>query len=165
MPRRQVTPKFLRIRREDHTADAVGPCPHYPRKRMTAVVRSLFRTAAADAQPSGVEPLDYCQCNRGPVIGIVQYNDKQLWFFSLESWQASTHHDAADLRCVDCLAEAAQAVADGVIREQMREQARKRASEMEALTRTNAMRREADLPIVPSIRPEGGYEWPMGGDR
>jgi hypothetical protein len=131
---------------------------------MTAVVRQLRRITTVDAQPANAEPVDYCQCNRGPVIGIVQYDDQQLWFFSLENWHARTHHDAADLRCVDCLAESAQAVADGVIREQMREVARKRAAEMEALMRTNAMRRQEGLPIVPAIVPEDGYEWP-GGER
>lgn len=35
-PRRQAAPKFLRIRREDHTADAAGPCPFYPHSRVTA---------------------------------------------------------------------------------------------------------------------------------
>lgn len=129
-----------------------------------AARRQARQTTTVDAEPLGFEPLDYCQCNRGPVVGIVQYNDRQLWFFSLESRQARTHHDAADLRCGDCLTEAAQAVANGVIRDQMREVSRQRASEVEALMRQNEMRREAGLPIVPGIFPEGN-EWPTGGEQ
>lgn len=131
---------------------------------MSATVHSLHPIPAAPSQHHGAELVDYCQCNRGPVIGIVQFTDKQLWFSSLESWQAGTHRDAADLRCVDCVAEAAQAVASGVVREEMRKASRRRASEMEALMRQNAMRREAGLPIVPVIVPEGSDEWP-GGER
>lgn len=43
IPRRQVAPKFLRIRREDHTADAAGPCPFYPHNRVTAEVLRTYR--------------------------------------------------------------------------------------------------------------------------
>jgi hypothetical protein len=128
---------------------------------MSAVVRQLRRTTTVDGQPVGVElAADYCECNRGPVIGIVQYTDRQVRFFSLDSWQASTHHDAADLRCVDCLAEAALAVANGTVRERMQKLSRQRAEGMQALMRTNAMRREAGLPIVPAIIPEGN-DWPL----
>lgn len=130
---------------------------------MTASVRNLFRTTATSAPPSQAEPLDYCQCNRGPVIGVVQYNADQVWFFSPTSYQMRTHHHAADLRCVDCLADIAMDVTTGVVRERMREVGRQRAEEMAALMRTNEMRREAGLPIVPGIFPEGN-EWP-GSDR
>lgn len=132
---------------------------------MTAVVRQLRRTATPDAPTPQAEPLDYCQCNRGPVIGAVTYTDDQVWFFSMASYQMRTHHYAADMRCVDCLADVAMDVANGVVRERMREMVRERAAETDALMRSNAMRRDAGLPIVPGIFPEGCDEWPTGGER
>lgn len=89
------------------------------------------------------EQLDYCQCNRGPVIGVVHFNAERVWFFSMESHQARTHHEAADLRCVDCLADAALAVATGAIRDQMQDVARQRAAEIDAARRRTAMREGA----------------------
>ncbi|MER6534667.1 hypothetical protein ABT215_12830 [Streptomyces sp900105755] len=114
-----------------------------------------------------VEAIDYCQCNRGPVIGIVSYTDTRLQFFSLEDWHARTHHDAADLRCVDCLADAAMDIANGVVRERMRESARQRGEEMDALMRRNEMRKQAGLPLEPEwIDPDPeGNAWPVGGAR
>lgn len=133
---------------------------------MTAVVRNLFRTTTVDAQPTNTEPVDYCQCGRGPVIGFVTHTDTQLWFSSLESYQARTHHDAADLRCVDCLADAAMDVANGVVRERMREIGRQRDEEFAALQRQNAMRRAAGLPVLQTaIIPDGCPDWPAGGER
>lgn len=128
-----------------------------------AARRQARQTTTVDAEPLGFEPLDYCQCNRGPVIGIVTYTDTRLQFFSLEDWHARTHHDAADLRCVDCLADAAMDIANGVVRERMREAARQRGEEMDALMRRNEMRRQAGLPLE-WIDP-GGNEWPVGGER
>ncbi|MFG2276751.1 hypothetical protein ACGFNY_44210 [Streptomyces chartreusis] len=131
---------------------------------MTAVVRSLFRTTTVDAQPTSAEPVDYCQCGRGAVIGVVSYTDSRLTFYSLEDWYCRhVGEAAADLRCVDCLADTALDVANGVVREQMREKARERAADIDALMRTNAMRREAGLPIIPGIFPEGCDEWPSDG--
>jgi hypothetical protein len=132
---------------------------------MTAVVRSLFRTTTAEAPKTDAEPVDYCQCGRGAVIGVVSYNATRLRFYSLDDWYCRHLGEAAaDLRCVDCLADAAVDVANGVVRERMREMGRQRAAEMDALMQTNAMRREAGLPIVPGIFPEGN-EWPTGGQR
>lgn len=129
---------------------------------MTAVVRSLFRTTTVDAHSTNAEPVDYCQCGRGPVIGVVTYTDTRMWFFSLEDYYCRHLGEAAaDLRCVDCLADAALNVATGVVREQMREKARERAAEMDALTRTNEMRKAAGL-SPKAIIPEGN-EWPADG--
>jgi len=130
---------------------------------MTAVVRSLFRTTTVDAPTSATEPVDYCQCGRGAVIGVVSYTDTRLRFYSLQDWYCRHLGDAAaDLRCVDCLADAALDVANGVIREQMREKARERAAQIEAVQRQNEMRREAGLPEIRSYIPGDCDEWPGG---
>lgn len=133
---------------------------------MTAVVRSLFRTTTSDAPTSHAEPLDYCQCGRGVVIGVVSYNDTRLRFYSLQDWYCQHLGEAAvDLRCIDCLADAAMDVANGVVREQMRAKAQERAAQLEAIQRQNEMRREAGLPEVRSWIPGDCDEWPTGGER
>lgn len=133
---------------------------------MTAVVRSLFRTTTTDVPASQAEPLDYCQCGRGVVIGVVSYTDTRLRFYSLEDWYCRPLGEAAvDLRCVDCLADAALDVATGVIRERMQEQSRERAAQFEAIQRQNEMRRAEGLPEVQSWIPGGCDEWPTGGQR
>lgn len=133
---------------------------------MTAVVRNLFRTTAAEWPSSQAEPVDYCQCGRGPVIGVVSYTATRLLFHSLDdSYCRHLGEAAADLRCADCLTDAALDVANGVIRGQMREKGRERAEQIEAIQRQNEMRRAAGLPEIRSYIPEGCDEWPMGGER
>lgn len=132
---------------------------------MTAVVRSLFRTTTAEWPTTQAEPLDYCECNRGPVIGAVIAYADQVRFFPLSNTKAQWPDNVTYLRCVDCLADISLDVANGVVKERMREKAQERAVEIDALMRTNAMRREAGLPIVPGILPVGFDEWPTGGDR
>jgi hypothetical protein len=132
---------------------------------MTAVVRQLRRTTTPDAPASQAEPQDYCQCGRGPVIGVVITYADRVIFWPLRNPKASWSDYAADVRCIDCLADTSMDVANGVVEEQMREMARERAAEMDALMRANAMRREAGLPIVPAIVPEDCDEWPTGGQR
>lgn len=106
-----------------------------------------------------VEATDYCECNRGAVIGaVIAYADRVL-FFPLSNKKAEWPDNVTYLRCIDCLADISMDVANGVVEERMREAARQRAEEMDALMRANAMRREAGLPIVSGIFPEGN-EWP-----
>lgn len=119
-----------------------------------------------DWPASEAEPVDYCQCGRGPVIGVVSYTDTRLQFFSLtDSYCRHLGEAAADLRCVDCLADASMDVANGVIRERMRQQAQERAAQIEAIQRQNEMRRAAGLPEVRSYTPGDCDEWPTGGER
>lgn len=133
---------------------------------MTAVVRSLFRTTANDTPSPKTEPLDYCQCGRGVVIGVVSYTASRLTFYSLEDWYCRHLGEAAaDLRCVDCLADAAVHVATGVVRERMREAGRERAEQIEAMRRRNEMRRAEGLPEIQSWIPGDCGEWPTGGER
>ncbi|MFW3477385.1 hypothetical protein [Streptomyces microflavus] len=128
---------------------------------MTAVVRQLRRTATAKSSLAGQpEPLDYCECNRGPVIGaVVAYTDHVL-FFPLSNKKAEYPENVAYLRCVDCLTDTSLDVANGVIEAQVKEMVRQRAVEMDALMRQNAMRKEAGLPIVPSVPGPESYGWP-----
>lgn len=130
---------------------------------MSAVVRQLRRTASPNiSTPQAPEPLDYCECNRGPVIGsVIAYADHVL-FFPLSNKKAESPENVVYLRCVDCIADISLDVANGGVRERMRKLARERAEEMDALRRTNEMRREAGLPIVPGIIPDGN-EWPVSG--
>lgn len=147
---------------------------------MTAVVRSLFRTTTVEnAAPSlPIEKTSTeessapdglggdCLCGRGLTIGTCIVSASRLMFRSFHEPPAVYHWSrVTDWACVDCVADSALDVANGVIRDRMREQARKRAEEMDALMRSNAMRREAGLPIVPAIVPEGCDEWPTGGER
>lgn len=128
---------------------------------MSARILPLLLRRAQSPEPSGpqAEPLDYCECNRGPVIGtVIAYADRLL-FFPLSNKKAEYADNVAYLRCVDCLADISMDVANGVIKERMRELSRQRASEIDALMRQNAMRKDAGLPIVPAIVPEGN-DWP-----
>ena len=132
---------------------------------MTGVVRSLFRTTTQDAPTSQAEPLDYCECSRGVVVGAVIAYADHLLFFPLSNKKAEYPDNVVYLRCIDCLTDLAMDVATGAIEERMKEWARKRGAEMDALMRTNAMRREAGLPAVSGFIPEGCDEWPTGGER
>jgi hypothetical protein len=95
---------------------------------VTAVVRNLFRTTTVDAPSLGVDPVDYCECNRGPVIGAIGLraggSNDRLSFFPLGSIYANISEFAEDLRCLDCVTEAVSDLASG-----------KTVAEMEEITR------------------------------
>ncbi|MFF8544748.1 hypothetical protein ACF060_31180 [Streptomyces werraensis] len=108
------------------------------------------------------EPLDYCQCNRGPVIGsVIAYPDHFL-FFPLSNPKATFPENVVHLRCVDCVADISQDVATGVIEQQMKEMARQRAEDMTALMRRNEMRREAGLQMAVGIDEDGNEKFAWG---
>lgn len=142
---------------------------------MTAVVRNLFRTEPSDvptatsvpaAKPSTDDLIGGdCQCGRGPAIGTCVVTDTRLRFRAFHELPAVYHlHHVTDWACVDCVADAALDVANGVIKEKMREIGRQRAEEMAALKRQNEMRRAGGLSTVPEvIIPEGFDEWVSGG--
>ena len=81
----------------------------------------------------------------------------RLLFRAFHELPAVYHlHRVTDWACVDCVADVALDVANGVIKERMREVSRQRAEEMAALKQQNEMRRAAGLPTVPEvIIPEG----------
>lgn len=137
---------------------------------MTAVVRNLFRTTTIeDATPSlAIEkpPTEEsstpdglggdCLCGRGLTIGTCILSANRLMFRAFHEPPAVYHWSrVTDWACVDCVADAALDVANGVIRDRMRKVATERAAEIDALVRTNEMRREAGLPIVPFLPGEG----------
>jgi hypothetical protein len=107
-----------------------------------------------------------CLCGRGLTIGTCIVSANRLMFRAFHEPPAVYHWSrVTDWACVDCVADAALDIANGVIREQMLNESRHRAEEMDALVQANAMRREAGLPLVPAVIPEGCDEWPTGGER
>lgn len=109
---------------------------------MTAVVRSLFRTPTVTPQP---EPGNLvtdnppilgelggdCLCGRGQAIGTCIVTANRLWFRAFRDSPAAYHlARVTDWACVDCVADAALDVANGVIRSQMKEDGRERAAEL-----------------------------------
>ncbi|MEV5703160.1 hypothetical protein AB0L55_37475 [Streptomyces anthocyanicus] len=71
-----------------------------------------------------------CLCGRGETIGTCIVTASRLWFRAFHEPPAVYHLErVTDWVCVDCLADSALDVAQGVIREQMQETSRKRAAE------------------------------------
>ena len=93
---------------------------------MTAGVRSLFRTTAADAPISLAEPVDYCQCGRGEVVGLLSYTNSRVLFRTAVEGTPTRDQGAADLRCLDCVADAIAEVASGEVTRRMREAVKSR---------------------------------------
>jgi len=73
----------------------------------------------------GAAPGGECQCGRGNAIGTCHWSDGRLWFRAFHDGPTVYHlENAADWACVDCVADAAVAVASGEVRERMRQWAR-----------------------------------------
>lgn len=71
-----------------------------------------------------------CPCGRGPAIGTCTWTSGRLTFRAFHDGPASWHlENTADWACVDCVADAALAVATGEVRKSMRELAEKRRAE------------------------------------
>lgn len=110
---------------------------------MTAVVRNLFRTTTSTAQPvrpavdEQAEPCTLgadCLCGRGPAIGTCIATASRLTFRAFHESPAAYHLErVTNWVCVDCLADAALDVANGVVRERMRLDARERAARLEGM--------------------------------
>jgi hypothetical protein len=131
---------------------------------MTAVVRNLFRTmtvAPQPARPAADEQQDAdvlaadCLCGRGQAIGTCIVTASRLLFRSFSESPAAYHlARCTHWACVDCVADAALDVANGVVRERMRQEARERAEQLKELGPGEW--------IDPD--PEGNA-WPVGGER
>jgi len=132
---------------------------------MTATVRNLFRTAPAEAQPGNLvtdnptqangELGGDCLCGRGPSIGTCMVTANRLMFRAFHEQPSAYHLErVTDWACVDCVADAAMDVANGLISDRMRDQARKRAEQLKEL-------RPGEW-IAPV--PESNA-WPVGGER
>jgi hypothetical protein len=132
---------------------------------MTAVVRNLFRTTTVPSRtppPPAVEDLPVsselggeCLCGRGAAIGTCVVTGTRLMFRAFHESRGAYHLErVTNWACVDCVADAALDVSNGVVRERMREQARERTAQLECL-------RPGEW-IDPD--PEGNA-WPAGGER
>ena len=71
------------------------------------------------------ESVDYCECGRGPVVGLLTYTNSRALFRTAADGTPAHDQGAADLRCLDCVADAVAAVASGEVRDRMREEARR----------------------------------------
>ncbi|MGW1468519.1 hypothetical protein ACWCPT_29755 [Streptomyces sp. NPDC002308] len=74
-----------------------------------------------------VDAVDYCQCDRGPVIGVVTYTESRMWFFPVGTRNGDNPEGSPELCCVDCLAETAQRIASGTVLAERQAEARERA--------------------------------------
>lgn len=103
---------------------------------MSTRVRDLHRTSPLTAQIAvGPEPLDYCQCTRGPVIGVVSYTNDRMWFFPISSRNGDHVEGSSDLRCLDCVADVADRLASGGIADEYRAASQARENELRASQR------------------------------
>lgn len=69
-----------------------------------------------------------CLCGRGETIGTCIVTASRLWFRAFHEPPAAYHLErVTDWVCVDCLADTALDVAQGVVRERMREEVRRRS--------------------------------------
>lgn len=69
---------------------------------------------------------DDCECGRGPVVGLLTYTNSRVLFRAAEEGTPARDLSAADLRCLDCVADAVAAVASGEVWERMKAEGRKR---------------------------------------
>jgi len=66
-----------------------------------------------------------CICGRAQAIGTCRWTEGRLWFRAFHDGPAVYHYvNATDWACAECVADAAEAVASGKVRERMREWAR-----------------------------------------
>jgi hypothetical protein len=69
---------------------------------------------------------DYCECGRGPVVGLLTHTNSRVWFRTADEGTPDRDQGAADLRCLDCVTDAVADVASGKVREEMRRLAQER---------------------------------------
>lgn len=67
---------------------------------------------------------DDCQCGRGPVVGLLTFTSSRVLFRAADEGTPRRDQSAADLRCLDCVADAVAEVASGDVRERMRQEGR-----------------------------------------
>jgi DNA invertase Pin-like site-specific DNA recombinase len=67
---------------------------------------------------------DDCQCGRGPVVGLLTFTNSRVLFRAANEGTPLHDQNSADLRCLDCVADAVAEVASGDVRERMRQAAR-----------------------------------------
>lgn len=67
---------------------------------------------------------DDCQCGRGPVVGLLTFTSSRVLFRAADEGTPQRDQNAADLRCLDCVADAVAEVASGDVRKRMRQEGR-----------------------------------------
>lgn len=67
---------------------------------------------------------DDCQCGRGPVVGLLTFTSSRVLFRAADEGTPRRDQNAADLRCLDCVADAVAEVASGDVRKRMRKEGR-----------------------------------------
>jgi hypothetical protein len=72
------------------------------------------------------EETDDCGCGRGPVVGLLTYTNSRVLFRAVDEGTPTRDQSAADLRCLDCVADAVASVASGEVRDRMRSEGRTR---------------------------------------
>ena len=72
------------------------------------------------------EGTDDCECGRGPVVGLLTYTNSRVLFRAVDEGAPARDLSAADLRCLDCVADAVAAVASGEVWERMKSEGQKR---------------------------------------
>lgn len=71
---------------------------------------------------------DVCQCGRGPVVGLLAVTASRVLFRTADEGTPTHDQGAADLHCLDCVADAVAEVASGEFRQRMREAGRIRGA-------------------------------------
>ena len=74
------------------------------------------------------EGTDDCECGRGPVVGLLTYTNSRVLFRAADEGAPARDQSAADLRCLDCVADAVAAVAGGEVWERMKAEGRARVA-------------------------------------
>lgn len=87
---------------------------------MIALVQQSHQVPLTSAPTPSETACDVCECGRGRVIGRLTYTDSRMWFSPLGTRNGDSTEHAADLRCVDCVAETAAELANGQILERLR---------------------------------------------
>lgn len=72
------------------------------------------------------EATDDCECGRGPAVGLLTYTNSRVLFRAVDEGTPARDLSAADLRCLDCVADAVAAVASGEVWDRMRSEGQKR---------------------------------------
>ncbi|MEV2259126.1 hypothetical protein AB0J13_10760 [Streptomyces anulatus] len=107
------------------------------------LLRQPAQTPALHPVGDGV---DYCQCDRGPVIGVVTYTESRMWFFPVGTRNGDNPEGSTELCCVDCLAETAQRIASGAVL------AERQAAVRERVEKTSTLRQRSQISVAAQPR-------------
>ena len=115
----------------------------------------LHQSAQAPALRPVANTVDYCQCDRGPVIGAVTYTENRMWFSPVGTPKGDNPERSSELCCIDCVADTAQRIASGAVLTERQAAARERSEEM------NVLRQRSKI----SVAAESRQTSPSKGDQ